>query len=111
MPRPRAWDLVGRLVPAGDWRAERDGISQVPREPPCAFALLSDPGRIVPTKPVQWVDVAPAAPTAKAPATATFFRGSITRLLHLLSTLRAAITDDDARLASGGRLPLTGWDW
>jgi len=39
------------------------------------------------------------------------FRGSITRLLHSLSTLRAAITDDDARLASGGWLTLTGWDW
>ena len=32
----------------------------------------------------------------------------MTRLLHSLSTLRAAITDDDARLASGGWLILTG---
>jgi hypothetical protein len=39
------------------------------------------------------------------------FRGSMTRLLHSLSTLRAAITDDDARLASGGWLALTGWEW
>ena len=39
------------------------------------------------------------------------FRGSMTRLLHSLSTLRAAITDDDARLASGGWLTLTGWGW
>ena len=40
-----------------------------------------------------------------------FFRGSITQLLHSLSTLRAAIADDDARLASGGWLALTGWGW
>ena len=39
------------------------------------------------------------------------FRGSMTRLLHSLSTLRAAIADDDARLASGGWLALAGWDW
>jgi len=32
----------------------------------------------------------------------------MTRLLHSLSTLRAAIADDDARLASGGWLVLTG---
>ena len=36
------------------------------------------------------------------------FRGSITRLRHWLSTLRAAIPDDDARLASGGGQPFPG---
>jgi hypothetical protein len=34
----------------------------------------------------------------------------MTRLLHSLSTLRAAITDDYARLASGQRLTVSGWD-
>jgi hypothetical protein len=38
------------------------------------------------------------------------FRGSIARLQHALSTLRAAFTGDDARLASGGRLAFPGWD-
>jgi len=45
------------------------GISQVPREPQCASALLSDPGRIVSTKPLQCYDVAPAVLTTKAPTT------------------------------------------
>jgi len=109
-PPPWAWDLVSRMSrPA--MGAEIDGISQVPREPRCAFALLSDPGRIDSTKPVQWVDVAPVPTTTKAPCDLALFRGSMTRLLHSLSTLRAAMADDDARLASGRWLTLTGWDW
>jgi hypothetical protein len=91
--------------------AEINGISQVPREPRCAFALLLDPGRIDSTKPIQWIDMAPGPMTTKAPCDLALFRGSMTRLLHSLSTLRAAITDDDARLASGGWLVLTGWEW
>jgi len=39
--------------------------------------------------------------TPKAPEI-QHFRGSITRLLHWLFTLRAALSDDDAKLASGG---------
>jgi hypothetical protein len=39
-PRPRAWDLISRMVPAGDGGAEIAGISQVPRAPyvhmPCS---------------------------------------------------------------------------
>jgi len=41
----------------------------------------------------------------------SLFRDSITRLWHSLSTLRAVLTDDDARLASGRWLTLSGWDW
>ena len=36
------------------------------------------------------------------------FRSSITRPQHSLFTLRAVITDDDAKLASGGGCPLPG---
>ena len=54
-------------------RAEINGISQVPREPRCAFALLLDPGRIDSTKPIKWVDIAPDAMTTKAPATWPYF--------------------------------------
>ncbi|HLP57869.1 MAG TPA: hypothetical protein VK186_03530 [Candidatus Deferrimicrobium sp.] len=32
-------------------------------------------------------------------------------LLYLLSTLRAAIADDYARLASGWWSTFTGWEW
>ena len=110
---------LGLGLPEGPCRrlgAEIDGISQVPREPWCAFALLSDPGRIAPTKPVQWVevvsriDLSPRFHDDEGSRNLALFRGSITQLLHSLSTLRAAIADDDARLASGGWLALTGWE-
>ena len=38
------------------------------------------------------------------------FRGSITRLQHWLFTLRAALSDDYAKLASGGWPTFPGWD-
>jgi len=38
------------------------------------------------------------------------FRSSITRPWHWLFTLRAAIADDDAKLASGGWPSFPGWD-
>jgi len=41
----------------------------------------------------------------------TPFRDSITQLQHSLSTLRAALSDDDARLVSGWWLTVSGWDW
>ena len=66
----QAWRLFSRVCPlpapleGGDY-----GISQVPREPHYAFALLLDPGRIATTKPIQWHDIAPAVLTTKAPTT------------------------------------------
>ena len=45
--------------------------------------------------------------TARAPAI-SLFRGSITRLQHWLFTLRAALSDDYAKLASGGGQPFPG---
>jgi hypothetical protein len=107
-PRPRAWDLVGRMVPAGDFGAERDGISQVPREPPCAFALLSDPGRTVPTKPIEWVDVAPVAMTTKAPATWPSFEAqSHGFCTHCLRFVPPLLTTTQDSLPAGG-YPLPG---
>jgi hypothetical protein len=103
-------ELVEPVCPLRHLGGGGYGISQVPREPQCASALLSDPGRIVFTKPIQCYDVAPAVLTTKAPTTISLFRGSITQLLHSLSTLRAAITDDYARLASGWWLTTTRWD-
>lgn len=107
-PRPWAWGLVSRVCPFRLFWDGNYGISRVPRQPQCAFAPLLDPGRAVITKPLRCHGVAPASLTTKAPAT-TWFRSSITRLLHLLSTLRAAIADDYARLASGRWLTVTGW--
>jgi hypothetical protein len=77
---------------------------------PCAFALLSDPAQ-----PVRLAIAAfrcyPRCSDYEGHGTQSFFRGSITRLLHSLSTLRAVITADYARLASGWWLAFAGWDW
>src|SRR5262249_45102676 len=59
-----------------------------PGDPSCAFAPLYDPGRTDDPSPLDgFVDAAPALPTAKASAVDEF-RGSITRLWHLLPTLQ-----------------------
>jgi hypothetical protein len=66
--------------------------SRVPREPPCVVcpALRPRPGRNA--RPLRRSAAAPAAFTTKARTTVSWFRGSITRLGHSLSTLRAAVT-------------------
>ena len=68
--KPGTWSAEGSQPAMG---AEIDGISQVPREPQYAFALLSDPGRIDSTKPIEWTDMAPVPMTTKAPATWPYF--------------------------------------
>ena len=77
--------------------AEINGISHVPRKPQCACALLLDPGRIVPTKPIQWVDVAPVTVTTKAPATGPSFEaqspGFGTRCLRFVPPLLTTTQD------------------
>ena len=68
---------------------------------PRAFALFSDSGRAS-TPGYRGVSVLSSlSKKAKTPAT-HHFRSSITRLLHWLFTLRAVLSDDDAKLASGG---------
>jgi hypothetical protein len=37
--------LLSRFIHPGVWSQGRVWVSHVPREPQCAFALLSDPGR------------------------------------------------------------------
>jgi hypothetical protein len=65
-----------------------NGISQVSRRSILCLAPLYDPGRTDDPSPLDgFVDAAPALPTAKASAVDEF-RGSITRLWHLLPTLQ-----------------------
>ena len=97
---------LGLGLPDGPCRrlgAEIDGISQVPREPQYAFALLLDPGRTGFTKPVRWVDIAPAAMTTKAPATWPYFEaeshGFCTRCLRFVPPLLTTTQDS---LPAGG---------
>src|ERR1700686_2880869 len=83
-------------------------ISQVPRVPFRAFALLLDPGRISTPSLLRRFDSAPAVRTTKAPTL-----NIISRLNHTafapLHTLRAAIADDYAMFASGRWLAFAGW--
>jgi hypothetical protein len=101
---------------------------------PCASALLSDPDgtstagltrlrrRVsIPTLSVaRWVPISSLARYAASVLPPlirrrrlpqqTSFRGSITQLLHSLSTLRAAVTDDYARLTCSWWPAFTAWD-
>ena len=78
--------------------------------PPCAYAVLFDPGRASAPSRLRRVRAAPVAHENEGPSNLVTFRGSITQPWHSLSTLHAALTDDDARLASGWRPTFTGWD-
>jgi hypothetical protein len=70
--------------------------SWTPVEPRClAFAALR---------------CCPPSAEGEGPRRPWSFRSSITRPQHWLFTLRAAITDDDAKLASGGWPLFPGWD-
>ena len=82
-------------------------ISQVPREPLRPFALLSDPGRTSTPGPCG-VSVLPSVERWRRLQRQTLFRDSITRLLDSPPTLRAAISGDDARVASGWRPAFSG---
>ena len=105
--RPRArgfavWQPHGQMLRDGDGRA-----SQVPGEPSCAYALFFDPGGTdapghygASTRP-------PLMSTTKAP-TSRYFRGSIARPRHSLSTLRRVghpTTTQDSLPAAGQALP------
>ena len=100
---------AGRVPPGYSRGGGDHGISQLPRESnvhlPCSQTPAGSDTPSLYSVPM----LPPLFLTTKAPATLSAFRGSITRLLHSLSTLRAVIADDDARLASGGWLTLTGW--
>ena len=84
-------------------------ISQVPREPLRSFALLSDPGRTS-TPGLCGVSVLPSVERWRRLQRQTLFRDSFTRLLDSPHTLRAAISDDDAMVASGWLPAFSGRD-
>lgn len=88
-------------------------LSHLPGKPRCCSAMLSDPGRtFAPDRSPQWLSLgahawSPLLETRRLHQSMNF-RGSITRLCNSLSTLRAGISTDDARLASGGWSGLPG---
>ena len=95
------------LIHSGVCPQGRFRVSHVPWEPQCALAVLLDPGRTSAPGSSRRSGAAPAVLTTKAP-TLSLFRCSITRLRHWLFTLRAAISGDYAKLASGGGQPFPG---
>ena len=89
-----------------------DGISQVPRQPFCEHALLFDPGGPDAPRPLTTHPILPSAQLkASAPRSVTF-RGSITRPVRSLSTLRGSDYSEKhrARLATQWRPTLLGQD-
>ena len=86
-----------------------DRISHVPGESLCVSAPLSDPGRM-PTSRHNDVFVLPSRVGRRRLQHTVMFRGSITRLLHSLSTLPRLRYLRRARLVSGWWLTFTRWD-
>jgi hypothetical protein len=107
--RPQAWSLVSRFAPSGisGWRRRDLPSSQ---EAPLHICPAPRPRQDRIHQAIAMVQCCPRYFHDEGSCDA-MFRGSLTELLCPLSTLRAAITDDYARLASGWRLPVTGWDW
>ena len=98
----------GCRVPPSGMTSGNNRASHVPGGPPCASALLSDPGRIDPVRPPRRADVAPANSTTKAPTSI------LSRLHHTASALavyasQGRLLDRHARLASGCWPGFTGW--
>ncbi len=86
------------------------GISHLPKEPVMPSPCSSTPVSL--GSPRLYRCPTRRSYTYKTNALAgTKSRGSITRPLYSLSTLRANITVDYARLASGWRLTSAGQDW
>ena len=87
---------------------ETAGSLTFPGNPHCAYALLSDPGRIVaPTRPITMQRCSPRSNHDKG-SHDYHFRGSITRPRHSLSTLRRvdhSTTRQDSLQAVGQTLP------
>jgi hypothetical protein len=106
LPRASLPELVTRYLRPGNGSVETTGSPTFLGNPYCALALLSDPGRTdasglgdAPTRP-------PICPPRRLPH--SYFRGSITRLRHWLSTLRSAgypYTTQDSLPAVGQTLP------
>ena len=98
---------VGKPVSPVPVLAQGNGrLSHLPAKPQCCFALLSDPGRtFVPDRsPLRHLlGTIVLSPLSQARRLhQSFFRGSIIRLYNSLSTLRASLSTDYARLACSG---------
>ena len=94
---PGSWYSGSRAGNVG-----RDGrVSQVPGQPLCPYALLSDPGRIEDARPLRRLDVAPAFRTTKAPDEKSGFGAQSHGLGTGCLRFVLAVTRHDARLASG----------
>jgi hypothetical protein len=86
----RAGGGVFRVAPIRIMSTGDDGISHVPVEPQCAHARLLDPGGIENARPINGDSMLPSVGCGRRrlPQIA-LFRGSITRPMHSLSTLRS----------------------
>ena len=82
-------------------------LSHLPAKPQYCFALLSDPGRTFapdrsPSRHLLGTTVLSPLLQARRLHQSYLFRGSIIRLYRSLSTLRASLSTDYARLACSG---------
>ena len=82
-------------------------LSHLPAKPQYCFALLSDPGRTFvpdrsPLRHLLGTSVLSPLLQARRLPQSNLFRGSIIRLYSSLSTLRASLSTDYARLACSG---------
>ena len=84
--------FVTRSPLPGKYAGRLFRASQVPEESLCAYALLSDPGRTDSPGHTTLSARPPLCPRRRLPRL-KFFRGSITRPLHSLSTLRQVPRD------------------
>ena len=102
-------ELVARYLQPGCCRGD-DRISYVLGEPQCVFALLLDPGRADPVRPLRRVGAAPTGTTMKAPAIGTFEAESHsfnTRCLRFAGRVTPTTTQDSLRLLA--KLYRRGW--
>ena len=98
---------VGRPVSPSPVLAQGNGrLSHLPAKPQYCFAILSDPGRtVVPDRsPLRHLFgtsvLSPLLQARRLPQ--SHFRDSIIRIYSSLSTLRASLSTDYARLACSG---------
>ena len=75
-------------VPVRPWVMETPGPPRFLDEPQCERALFFDPGRTQCARPLRRLSMAAELKNAVGSHERMFFRGSIARLVHSLSTLR-----------------------
>jgi hypothetical protein len=106
LPRAGLLELVTRYLQPGTRSVETTGSPTFLGNPNCALALLSDPGRTNASGHINASARPPICPPRRLPH--SYFRGSITRLRHWLSTLRRPgrpDTTQDSLPAVGQTLP------